>query len=823
MLTILNDPAGITGVRRIPLDPSVSLQANIERHLSGGAGAELRINGMIVDPLEDRRLDAPPAPGDLVTITLRPAGFDPITAAWGLSEWVTAVSVAVNLSTALRRPSGGAFDSSAGKDSPNNRLTAQSNSARAYQAVPDVFGYRRLWPDLIQPSTVEYVDHIKYVTEWLCVSRGIGTITSVQFAETPLTDIDGSSFEVFEPAGGDAYPERNTTTLHDVVETFASDEVNGQEVPYTTPFPAVTKTGTFSLTNASTTLTISIPDGPDLDQLKSVIPAGTAHVVFDGGGGPGSYDVTATVSAVSVGSGTATFTFTVPDPGLTASGTTSITITPTGTAFEVVGPFTLPIDGSAIWWNTVFLRGLRGSVVIRADWWKVDGGGAEVGGTRQQQDFTYTANTYDQRFFTTKVTPTAGAGRYRVQFTRLTAQIDSNGADVAKVEELYAVRTFGTKDLPGVTVMRVTTKATLSATGFSDRKFNLRWMRHVRALTSDTLSPSRNFARAMAHLWTVARRSLVDLDTDALAAINQEHGDDSPLLRFDGSLDDADMSLGERMAFIADTARCDVWRDGTRWTVTRDQRRTAPELQFDYRNLAAGGDSAIHYAAHLPASNDGVEVEYVDEATQVKKAYVRLRIGSGAPVNGVAENPKKVKMPGCTTQSQALNRAHLEARKLLHQRVTVSDTALRDAAGLGFGALVRWVDPGDFGGDDLQAGEVLAISGNVITPSEPVEWRGYSEGRILLTGEEGRYVAVPLRCYPSPGGGIELESMPAGVYVADAQRQCGSRFAFAVGLTSDELDSAGLFLTQEVRPSAEGTVSIACVSYDDRIYEGDDA
>ena len=51
MLTILNDPAGITGSVSHPLDYTVSLQENIERHLSGGAGCELRINGITVDPL----------------------------------------------------------------------------------------------------------------------------------------------------------------------------------------------------------------------------------------------------------------------------------------------------------------------------------------------------------------------------------------------------------------------------------------------------------------------------------------------------------------------------------------------------------------------------------------------------------------------------------------------------------------------------------------------------------------------------------------------------------------------------------------------------
>ena len=42
-------------------------------------------------------------------------------------------------------------DGAAGKDSPNNKLTAQTNLARAYQAVPDVYGYRRVWPDLPLP------------------------------------------------------------------------------------------------------------------------------------------------------------------------------------------------------------------------------------------------------------------------------------------------------------------------------------------------------------------------------------------------------------------------------------------------------------------------------------------------------------------------------------------------------------------------------------------------------------------------------------------------------------------------------------------------
>ena len=814
MLTILNDPAGITGKRRHALDYRLTLQQNIERHLSGGGDAELRINGTVVDPLTDPRLDRPPGRFDLVTVSLRPRGLDPITWAY------IAAGASFVLSLALR-PNVPNFDSgSGGKDSPNNKLTGQTNVARAYQAIPDVYGYRRVWPDLIQPSTVEYIDQVKYVTEWLCISRGRGTIEDVRYAETPIGDIDGSSFEVFEPAQTPGlYPEESVATLNDVYEAFASDDVNGQEIPYAQQ-ATVQQTATLTAVSGNSTFTLQFVDGAQFDHLKSLAPSGTAHVVF-GYPGPSTFDETCTVLSYSTGSGNVTFTFSSTAWGTSESGTVTADVTPTTAAYTAIGPFTLPLDAGQIWFNTVFLRGLKGSVTIRAEWWRIDDVGAEVPGSRQQQDFAFAADTFDQRFYTTKVTPSSGVGRYRIQFERRSVQQDANGADVAKVEEAYAVRYFPTKQLTGVTVLRVTTKATLAATGFSDRKFNLRWTRHVRALDSEVLAASRNFARAMVHIWSIAGNDIAGLDTDKLQQVNAELGVDSPLLRFDGSLDDVDMSLGERLQFVANTARCIVWRDGTRWTVTRDQAQAFPEIQLDYRNLAASGASTVSYAAHLPASNDGVEIEYVDEPTQAKKAYVRLNISTGAPVAGQSRNPKKIKMLGCATLVQASNRAELEARRLLFQRVSVQDTALSDAAGIGLGALVRWIDPNEFGGDDLQAGEVMAIDGLTIRTSEPIDFNGSGSGRITFTGTDGRRLGVPIECYPEDGGAVLLASLPDGLYVADAERQCGSRYAFAVGLTEDELGAAGLFLLSESRPSPDGTLSIALTSYDERMYAGD--
>lgn len=815
MLIIFNDPTGATGSRRHPWDLSRSIQGNVESHLDAGGDREVFLNGVRIDPGTDPAMDRLPTHLDQMRVVQRPAAAAAIY--WVVAAVVAAVAVA-SLMPKMPNVTG------AGKDSPNNSLTAQSNVARAYQAIPDVYGFRRVWPDLIQPSIVEYINHIKYVTEWLCISRGEGTISSVQYAETPISDISGASYEVFTPSPGAGYPENRSTTLLDVFETFASDEVNGQEIVYPTAPVAVTPRGSFASTAGSTTLSITVPDSSSLAPVKALAGTGSARVNFTYGGGPTVFDQVCPLQSFSVSGGNATFLFTSTSWATTETGSLiDFTITPqVATTYTTLGPYTLPVECGRIRWNTVFLRGLKGTVLITASWWKVDSGGTEVAGTRQTQDFTYSADTYDARFWTNEVTPSAGFGRYRAEFTRKTLQVGKEGVDVAKLEELYAVRYYPTKQVPGVTVIRVTTKATNEATGYSDRKFNLRWARHVRGLTTDALSESRNFARAMAHVWALSGNPMDDFDLDALADVNARLGENSPLLRFDSSLDDADMSLGERMSLIANTARCVVWRDGTRWTISRDEAKDFPELQFDYRNLAASGNSTVGYSAHMPDSHDGVEVEYVDEVSQSKKSYVRLRVSNGTVEAQSAANPKKFKLPGCTTLEQANNRAQLEARRILYQRESVSDIAMADAGSIGPGALVRYIDPNDFLGDDgLQAGEVLAISGTTILTSEPIHWGDQFVGRISFTGADGR-PGAPVLCYPVDGG-VRVDSVPPNAFAADGRtRQCGSRYAFGVGLTDAEMESAGLYTITDVKPEGDGkTFSIASTRYDARLYEFD--
>ena len=138
---------------RRPLDTSKTWAENIlaaHPQLLDPDFTTINLNGKRI---KNRKFDcnAKPNDGDLLTICVRPQGFDPITIAIGVAIAASAVSFVL-----ARRAMGNISDRS-GKSSGNTEFTGQTNTARLYSQRPDIYGKVRAYPDLIGEALLEYV------------------------------------------------------------------------------------------------------------------------------------------------------------------------------------------------------------------------------------------------------------------------------------------------------------------------------------------------------------------------------------------------------------------------------------------------------------------------------------------------------------------------------------------------------------------------------------------------------------------------------------------------------------------------------------------
>jgi len=833
MLTVLNDPLHATGGELFELDCSLTIQENIQLHLQAGADYMLWINGDKIDSPElCDTLDRLARPGDMIRLARRQEGIE--TLIYIAIAVVAAVAV-VALTPKPQIPN----NAGSSKDSPNNKFTGSTNLFRLYQAIPDVYGTCVCYPDLIQQSFYEYINNVKYITELMLISHGAGYVDKVKSATSPFSDISGASFEVFKPTySAGQYPEDGTTLVTGIIESFATPNVDGQTLKPAVVPPIIEGNGPAYYSGD----TLTINSTQDFSSINSVI--GLTGGVFlkvryqyeaSSGTGPAPWytfdDFEGDVTLVSFSASNIVFSGLNLRPsfsqGVVAhySARRSLIDVSTSTSFTV--PFPTP----KIQYNFAMMRGLRGddggaTVNVRVNYFAVNDDGSEIAGSAGSENFSFSGDTFEQQFRTAYVTPAYGYARYKTNVTRTNPSASPKADyDQIKIESINGIREYGAKQFPSSTIIRVRTRATEQATSGNERKFNVEFTRAIRDFDTTVCTPSRSMARAIIHQHVaVAQRSIDQLDLDSLRAINASLPTNTTLLNFDFTFDDKDVSYGERIATMANAGRCSVFRDGSRWSFVRDAVRGAyPEMQLDYRNLASGGSSTISMDRITPNSHDGVELEYVDPLLN-KKALIKLRINTdGSIVNGVCGNPLKVRLAGCRDIVQATNRARLEAGHLVYSRDAVSDDALSDANMLGRGALVRWIDPNDFYGDDgLQAGEIIAINGNVVETSEECLFKGQSVGRVAFTAKDGAS-SLFVRCTPRTDKvfGFVVDSVPSAVYLKSGAQGASSRYVFGVGLTEEEIASAGLYTVVTKTPKPDGTISLQLRKYDKRAYAFD--
>ena len=714
------------------------------------------------------------------------------------------------------------------KESPNNKLTGQTNVARTYQARPDVYGQVRSYPDLIQESMFEFIDNVKYVTEWMNFGIGRYTVDSVRYSESNLGSLAGASYQIFNP--GQVIPV--------IYEGFEFDDVDGQELPgpnESEDFPAYTATATTVVSGelAGGQIAMKIVKQDEFDYFFSLaFPHAVTFVInvtYNTASGVVTRDVKLNANlfnATLTDDGAAenpvryyTFYFNALGGSDAQDVPADATINPTKFVLNdnqplVIGPFFAPLEGDQLWVHFQAQLGNDNWANYTGTIWKIDDDNNQIPGTAQtfSGGLSNSSGGSDTLYRTDKITPNAGYGRYAIQIVRTN---NSNDTSVLQLTEVHSVRIRRNEVHSDDTLVRVTIRATEQATGVRERKYNALITRHTISYNMATrqvdyaLRPSRSFADALAHEWIViAKQSPTSIDLYGLYEIF--HSLPDPRIGyFDYTFDDEDISLGSRAQSICEAARVIAFWEDSVLSFVRDERVLYPATTFNRSNMTTD-DYKITYEMTMPGGYDGVEIEYVSPVTN-KKTYIRYRITSTGIVEQAAESPLKIKLLGCRNEYQARDRALLEVRRLVYSRGKMTCTTLADGQYVSVGDVVQVPDTYDA---NQQSGYIVRRSGNNFDTSEAIVFSGAMF--VTVTDSLGRTSArYPATSRADTRFGFTAALPVIALNIWDGYEvQSPSRYVIA---TQEEMD-ATLWRVDEKKPNADGTTAFTLSEYSDLIY-----
>ncbi|RFT09548.1 MoaD/ThiS family protein [Providencia rettgeri] len=725
---------------------------------------------------------------------------------------------------APKTPSFSAAESNV-KDSPNNRLTGQTNVARAYQARPEIHGQVRAFPDLIQQSMFEYSNNLKTVIEWLNIGIGEYKTESIRFAESDFTAMAGASYKIYKPKEviplineGFEFPDidgqelpgpneskdipQQTATANEVV----SGEIKGGEAAIKIVkqdefeyFYELTKPRSISMT---VNVSYDTPQGTVNTDVKIDAQLTGANVSDDG-------SLINPVEYYEFFFGNLSGSALAKLPSNAVVNTTKFILY--DNQFLTVGPFFSPVDGDQMWIHLQAQLGGGDNCNATVEIWKINTDNEEIAGTRQSFNTALSANNGARVYYKTdKVTLNSGRGRYAVQLTR---RNNSSDQSVMKIENAHIVRVRENVVFDNDTIVNVSVRATEAPTGARERKYNLLATRmvisydRVSKQVDYTLRPSRSFADAVLHTWLItAGESERNIDIDGLYRIYDSLPDER-LGYFDFTFDDEDISLGQRIETICNAARVTAYFDNAVLTFSREQSSEFPMTTFNRSNIT-GNDMKISYDMSMPSGYDGIELEYV-EPVRNKKDYIRFRVDENGITEGLSRTPNKIVLQGCRNRYQALDRALLEANRLIHQRTSISLTTLADGGNVYPSDMVLIADTYD---SNQQAGYITERNGEVFTTSEKIEFD--EEMWVYLTDSMG-YTTQKFKAEPRQDTEFGFTaSVPEDIelnFYDGYNKQVSSRYIIA---TSDELEMTKWVITDK-RPMGGERYTITATEYFD--------
>nr|WP_318382384.1 host specificity factor TipJ family phage tail protein [uncultured Enterobacter sp.] len=716
-------------------------------------------------------------------------------------------------------------------ESANNDLTGQTNVARLYKGKPNIYGQVRAYPDLIQESLFEYINNKKYVTEFMEIGYGRYDISSVRYSESTLTAMPGASYQLYQPGA----------VIGTINEGYAFDDVDGQEMegPDKATGTIVHQATVSSIVQgvyAGGQISVKIVKNANFDYFydtaKPLDVTFIINVTYATASGNVTKNITVNgtlISATLTNDGATInpvqwYTFVFNNLSGTDINQTPATATINTTYFQLtqyesvaVGPFFSAIESTYLWFHLSANQAKDQKAPTRLTWWKIDDDNNIVPGTQQSIQVNVDNNTgeTDYVYYTFKVQPSAGKGRYAFTAQRLNNAADDNTLYILAAHSIN-VRT--NVSYPNDTMVKVTVVETENA-GVKDRKYNLLASRYVisynraTGAVDYTLRTSRSFADAVLHEWTViAKQDPARLDLAALYGIADSLSDPQ-LGYFDYTFSDAKQALGERIQLICNAARVEANWIGDTLTFWRDEKVSYPAAVFGRSNMF-WEEFKMGYSMSLPNGYDGITLDYTDPRTN-KKAYIYLAVDTSgiSETTTSTDNAMTLSLSGGRNELQARNRAYLEANRLINSRTSMTAKVF-ETTQVVRGAVVQCPDMYD---NEQQTGYLKGRNGNTFLTSERINFPG--DMWVVMTDSLGNYHGR-YRAYPVDGNPFSFtanaDAFDLNIY--DGKRvQTPSRYFIA-----DDADlNSTLWRVESSKPNGDDTQTISLSEYSDDIYTDD--
>lgn len=816
-ITIQRDPACITKVERHQFNGAlVDWLAENEQFNFGGLHAYITLNGRtIINTAEmtpeqcDDAAQTVIGEGDNVLIIIRPQGLDPFT----LAVIVFVAAVAVSYLAFSQLIPNLKQDQGEGPGS-NNQLNSASNDYRPWGAVADIAGQIVSYPDFVQLSYYTYnSQNRKEFREIFVVGVGYYDealiASTIKDGETLISDIGGSSVDIYSP--GSTPPDLlNVRAVQSAeqIDLIAPDEVIGQVVVTSGQVYSTTQIiiDELAVEQAGIEVGSSLDFTIDfLDQEQIVnTETGTGTVSAVSGGLITFSDFFFSATGVIIGGYIVNNNFSPADIWHTLEGDSIERV-----RFHLRMPSGIRAEDPNV------VGQVTAALIIEM----LDSNGNPTGVTVSRAA-TFTGRT-QQYLATTYELLTPYPGKVRAKATRATNSLGDNAIDLLQLERLESVTPYSA-DFGFVTsldVRRVTPPT--GGASSSSNKINcvaqrlLRVYNHNTGVYSTGYTATRRFCDYVFYvLHEQMQVPIANINTEQLFGIH-DNLSDAQLGLFDYSFDDKNTEARERIKAACNAARVAAWEDGQVWSFVRDEAKPVSVAHFDRRNTI-GGQAQYEHSFRLPSDYDSVSLRYADPDKNVQKVISKRINSAGAIVDGAGSRPLEFELIGCRNLTQAMNRLNLEIRRLIYQRVQVTDTVIMDALTVGKWQRVSWSDVWD--GQTFD-GEILEVAGNVYSTSERFEPERGVEYWVYITDVNGN-PSNTVRAYPRADGniyGFEASGL-TGAYLKTGTQQLGSRYFIA---TTADMTNSLFLLDGRGRPNERGETAVTLIEYNQAMYEAD--